>query len=331
MKGGLFGLENVYSNPEFNSQVNDFEDEYHLPDPEVKVVDNEMLSKLKSLKHRYRDFGEYCDAMDLFDSYIRQLVNKYGGKKRFRILYQLGLISEYIPVIPTLRRTKINKLYIEKGLPRVQTDTFDTSYIEVPSIEDVEEPDVEFSLKDKDEDKIFDKSIKSVSRDAVARDIDMIEKFYKSKVKHPTRLSKKAHKERILKHRFLVEDYVPIKNLEEEYYRRKDLEEFEVVDPEDVVYYKGVTIGKLEAEELEARDILNSIGFKLGINALGKKSRKVIKKAKKKNKKEKKKKKKEAKMSKKYLDSFGNGSVQTFDEYQNAMLNLVYDKLNRGE
>ena len=323
-------MENVYSNPEFNSQVNDFGDEYHQPDPVIDIEDKEMLEQIKSLKRRYRDFGEYCDAMDLFDAYIRQIVDRYGGKKQFRLFNQLGMVKEYIPFVPTLRRTKTNKLYIDKGLPRVQTDRLDTSHIELPSIDETEDVDVSFKLKDQ-KDKIFDSKVKDSTRNKVAQDIEQIERFYKGKVKHPTRLSKKVQKERILRQKFLKDDYVPVSKLEEEYYHRKDLGQYEIIDPDALVYYKGVTIGKLEAEELETRDILNELGFNLGINALGKKSRKVVKKAKKKSKKEKKKKKKEVKMSKKYMESFSKGNVQTFDEYERAMLNLVYDKAERGE
>ena len=86
-----------YTNPEYYSKVNDYGDDYHKPEEEVKK--NELELEVRKLKRRYRSFDEWCDAINAYNNYMENLISKYGGKKKFKLYYAIGLIKEYIPYI----------------------------------------------------------------------------------------------------------------------------------------------------------------------------------------------------------------------------------------
>ena len=108
-------MEYVYSNPEYVSKVNDFGDDYHKPESEYDAYDKEVLRKLRSMKRTYRDPNEFCEIKTLYIQYTKDLIAKYGGKKRFKKLYALGFIKDYIPFCPVLRRIKKNKYFYKDG------------------------------------------------------------------------------------------------------------------------------------------------------------------------------------------------------------------------
>jgi hypothetical protein len=107
--------EYEYSDPGLSSRVNDFGDEYHLPDDDEANQEKSILKDVKRLKRRYRNFGEYCEAMRLYQNYCNDLIDKYGGKKRFRFALAIGMVKEYIPFKPEIRNDKRNKPYIKGG------------------------------------------------------------------------------------------------------------------------------------------------------------------------------------------------------------------------
>ena len=47
---------------------------------------------------------------------MENLISKYGGKKKFKLYYAIGLVKEYLPKYkPELRHTKNNRPYIKEG------------------------------------------------------------------------------------------------------------------------------------------------------------------------------------------------------------------------
>ena len=320
----------VYKNEDYLSEVNDFGDEYHQPDEEKIVInDDDLFAAVKGLKRRYRDIDEYFDAMNVFNTYIDNLVEIYGGKKRFKLAIQLGLVKEYIPVVPVLRKTKANKPYIEKNLPRVDKERFDTSIYESPKVDPKRVVKITFGLKDR-KSKVFSGFTSDLNREQIVQNIETIEKWYQNKTKHPTKLSKKAQKRRIMRSRFLKEDYVPFEQRLDEYWEKVDMGP-STADKDTIINYKGVCLNEVEAEEIEARDALRAIGLKIGVKMLSKKSRKIVKKSKEKKKKESKKKKNNSKLKRKYLDSFGVGEHETFSDFERSVQSFVASEIRGGK
>jgi hypothetical protein len=319
----------VYEDHGFDSKVNDFNDDYHKPELEISVTDSDTLKKVKSLKRRYRDFGEYCDAIIIFEDYMDDLIDAYGGKKRFKNMMLMGMVKEYIPVVPELKKTKFNKRYIDGKVSRefVDYDLLRNSVVEIP--EDAPLPEVVVGVKvHKNKGKLFEDKVTFGGgiKEKLSADIDTIEQYYKHKVAHPTRLSKKAQKRRIKQQKLFDTDYVCLDERIKEYYYKKDAGIYDDYDPKAIMYYKGSGIAVAEAEELEVYEFLKGLGFNMGKKSLGKKSRKIVRRNERKDKKARKKNKKEVKLRKKYMAQFGNGEYQTFGDFEKAATDFVYNK-----
>ena len=116
-------IENVYTNKQFQSEVNDFEDEYHEPDKDYSTNDdimNNLIERLRSQKRKYTNFQQWCEAKEVYIEYTKRLIAKYGGRKKFKLLANIGMIDDYVPYCPKLKRNRKNKTYVTtKDLPYI--------------------------------------------------------------------------------------------------------------------------------------------------------------------------------------------------------------------
>ena len=324
--------EYEYSNPRYRSYVNDFNDEYHEPEREVNWISKDTISNLKQIKRRYRDFGEYCDAMTLINRYLDDLVDRYGGKKRFKLLLQLEMVKEYLPILPVLRRTKKNRRFIDGNESREYTEKADMrEAIKAIKVKEFDSLKIDFGFTKKIQDglmdKIKDNLLKDKSGRMVAAELDTIEAFYQARVRRPTKKQKKKMKKKILKRRnnFNQEEYYSMDQRIDDYYWRKDNNIDDSYDPNEVINYKGTTYRRSEADEIEVADQLKELGIDLGMRQLSKHTRKVVKRKNKKLKKSSKTKKKEEKMRKTYMKMFSDGKYQTFKDFENEVRDFARD------
>lgn len=323
----------VYTNKDWESEVNDFGDDYHKPPIEDQsMLDRDLVSRVKGLKRRYRDFGEYSHAMELLEKYMSVLVEAYGGKKKYKFMKDLGLVKEYIPILPTLRKIKRNIPFIKGKIKWVPDETVNDSDYGSPSAKDINIDDIEVNFKKAAKGKMFKDMFKrDLNRERIAADLQQIEEYYSKKEKKPTKLSKKVYKRRVKRLKKLSNfEHPPVKQRLKDYEIIKFMGDDYVKDPNAVVNYKGVTLNVQEVDEIETRDILRKAGFRIGLEALGKKSRKVIIRSKKAKRKAKKKKKKAVKLNKRYLEQFGSGGYDAFGEFDHTIKTLVGKSL-RGE
>lgn len=315
-----------YTHEEFKSKVNDFGDDYHLPDPEVKSEEKEMMYQLRKMKRKYRNFGDWCEAKALYINYTKGLIEKYGGKKRFKFLYTIGRVPDYIPYCPSLKFVKANKKYYEGGLPaeepalELKTPQYETD-IRIPK-------NISADIVVMKKLKVRDPFGKDRIRESINEELRIIGEYYKGRVKHPTRLSKKAQKRRIMARAYTTDTkYIPIEKRYKEYKKRLwayDYEE-DKIDPDAYIYYKDSLLSKQDAEEIELYDALKERGIMVEKKTLSKGSQKVIRNKKFKTKKKKKGKKKNTK----YVDSFTNGRYSSFDEFEREMLAMTSRELNK--
>lgn len=90
----------------FEPHINDFGDDYHKSDDMLYGDSNEAIRKIR---RKYRNYNDYLDAVNVITEYLEGLADKYG-RKMFRMLYEMGSITEFIPPMPKYRKTERNLL-----------------------------------------------------------------------------------------------------------------------------------------------------------------------------------------------------------------------------
>jgi hypothetical protein len=254
-------------------------------------------------------------------------------------MLQLELVDEYLPIIPILKRTKMNRQYIEGKAVREYTDRFDcTEAIKrIRPTVNFEDLEIDYSFSSKGFGTLLSKmkdrmtAGDRLSGQFVAAEIDAIEEFYAKRLKMPTKKAKKKAKKKILqrkvKGKILKSDYYTMDDRIADYYWRKDNDIEDDYDPNEVINYKGTTYRRSEADEIETAEELKSIGIDLGMRQLSKSTRKVVKRKNKKNKKAMNKSKKENKLRKSYMKQFSDGRYETFKSFKKD----VGDWMSRGK
>ena len=108
-------VEYKYNNSAYVSEVNDFGDQYHAENVVYESDDavmDRLLQKVRSHKRKYTNFSQWCEAKEEYIEYTERLIAKYGGKKRFQFLAAIGMVDDFIPYCPVLKKTSKNKMYI---------------------------------------------------------------------------------------------------------------------------------------------------------------------------------------------------------------------------
>ena len=322
--------EHVYVNERFISKVNDFGDDYHKDDSEMEH--NILLKRVKNIKRRYRDFAEYCEAIDIINDYMDWLIfDKWGGEKRFDFYWQVGLMKDYLPAIPKLKKTRYNYKYMKEGVSGFDKTHFDNTIGKPLPEPDTDRIKIKVKFSKKTEDIFTSKYEASQVREELGVGLEDIRKYYHLKKGKPIKLSKQALKRRIDKEKELDTEEYTATALIKEYYRRLDSKDFDYDDPNQLFEYKRAFIRRSEIEELQVYELLKSCG--IGVSkTLSKKSRRLVepkKKDKKLKKAEKKAKKKEKKMQEKIMESFRTNNYETFDQFTNEIMTVVASDLGR--
>ena len=101
----------------FNLKIQIYDDDYNVieneDEKEVPDDDQSLLAKVKKLRRRYTNFVEYNGARVIYEEYMSNLIEKYGGLRKFELAYHLHHIKEFIPNQPRLKMTKRNR-FLEK-------------------------------------------------------------------------------------------------------------------------------------------------------------------------------------------------------------------------
>jgi hypothetical protein len=326
-----------YSKEDYYSKVNDFGDDYHKAEEELSTgFDKELMTKVRTLKRKYRDFEEFYDAKEVYNQYADYLIEKYGGKKRFKFLYQIGMVKEYIPFCPELRNIKKNRPYIKQGLPLVPEyeASWGPKVLTEEEWEELYKVGINFKLgKSKYSMKLRDeKRIRTSIESSVADDLNLISSYYSGRIKDPTALSHKSRRRKIMEERYKNNTYVPVAKRYAEYQERHwryDYDE-DRIDPDAYVFYKDVSLSIEEAQECELYDWLEQHGIKTRKRRLSKAARKVVRKTstlKIKGKKKKKKKKGKNIMRTKFMDKFSKSGYNTFGDFAKEMQSLALEQI----
>ena len=319
-----------YTNPEYYPKINDFGDDYHKDESELTTsYDRELMNKLRSMKRKYRDFDEYCQAKRIYNDYGKWLIEKYGGKKRLKFFHQLGLVKEYIPFCPELRKIKKNRSYVKGGLPLIHDLEMDLPKPEQYSSEvTVKIKFSEIEMKHKD---IREMYFKEDIRDSISSDLTLIGEFYKHRAPRPTRLDHKSVRKQLLQERYHNQDDIPFKKKIKKYNKRRYKLDFVEthIDPNAYTIYKDVSLNLTEVRKIETYEWLKGLGVRVSRKALGKAGRQVVRRSIKFNKKGKKKKGKSI-MRSKYMKDFKQKRYDSFKDFERDLLDVTEKKMREG-
>lgn len=283
-------IENVYTNKQFYSEVNDFEDEYHEPDKDYSTNDdimNNLIERLRSQKRKYTNFQQWCEAKEVYIEYTKRLIAKYGGRKKFKLLANIGMIDDYVPYCPKLKRNRKNKTYVTtKDLPYIPEFKASEDFIDkiVITDEDLDAINCKIDVK------ITNSEInvkKVIGMDEIEKNINndlmKIETYYRGRVRKLTRRKKREQEAKIRKDFLKPEnqEMMSFSDLMKKYNKRKDLGLYVEDMQEEIqrIKYRDVAYGPNEEAEIEFLDILEKdIGISVGREIISKKSMKVIRK-----------------------------------------------------
>lgn len=330
-------VEYTYNNSAYYSEVNDFGDEYHEEDVEYTSDDevmNNLLQKLRTHKRRYTNFADWCEVKEEYIEYTERLVAKYGGKKRFKFLATIGMVDDYIPFCPMLKKTKKNKVYIKsKDIPYVPVFKSMSELVDKVIID----PKVLKKLNLKVDIKVTNCNLdirELIGADNIEKnindDLSRIEAYYRGRTTKLTSHRKREHEIELRKEIIAPKEDDGIcfsKMMKKyEYNMNHGLYVEDIEKDVQRIRYRDVAITSADEAEVEVYNSLKELGLNIGRNIVSKKSMKVIRKvqgdAKKKKPKKKKGKHIERSKEMKKLMKKGYG---TYDSFQTDL-----QKLSKG-
>jgi len=288
-------------------KIHDFGDQYHLPDD---LVFGNASEEIKKIKRKYGSFASYQAALITIEEYMENLVEKYGGIKHFKMMLSIGMVHEYVPPIPRLKKTKENMAQERLGVvfSTVDKDHQDFSVdqdIMVPQGEDeeIKGNGIQFVYRDYvDTVKVKTNKLQAITdEETIAQDLAMLQEYSQREGERLAREGKKKKSSRSL--------------IKEAKRRKKELEKLNrpktvsqilddfVYNNEDhqdgddqMMYYRGVLTRRDDVNSAKVANAFAAAGFdpKAEVENVGsKKLRKMIRveldNSKKKKKKDKKK------------------------------------------
>lgn len=96
----------------------DFYDEFYN---NTEISDE--LKAARQIRRVYKNYTDYLAAIEIRNNYIDSLIEKYGGSDEFQKKLSIGLVQDWIPVLPILsKRSSDYDLYLSGILP-MESDT----------------------------------------------------------------------------------------------------------------------------------------------------------------------------------------------------------------
>ena len=327
-------MEYTYNNSAYYSEVNDFDDEYHKEDVEYTSDDeimNNLLQKIRTHNRRYTNFAEWCEVKEEYIEYTERLIAKYGGKKRFNFLATIGMVDDYIPFCPMLKKTKKNRMYIKsKDLPYVpvfegMSELVDKVIIDTEVLEKLNlRVDLKVTKCNLDISELI--GVDNIKKN-INDDLSRIETYYKGRTTKLTSRRKREHEIELRKEIVAPKENEGIcfsKMMKKyEFNMNHGLYIEDIEKDVERIKYRDVAITSADETEIEVFNSLKELGLNIGRNIVSKKSMKVIRRVQGevKKKKPKKKKGKHIKRDKDMKKILKKG-YSTYDSFQTDLQKL---------
>ena len=103
--------------------------------------DDPRLKEIKTNRKKESDYWKYRYKLDLYNSYMNDLAQKYGSMEMVESLDECGSLEEFIPVKPKLKMNKRNRMITKLGiLPPVKGCEFNPHefFEELPKVSEKE-------------------------------------------------------------------------------------------------------------------------------------------------------------------------------------------------
>lgn len=103
--------------------------------------DDPRLKEIKTNRKKESDYWKYRYKLDLYNSYMNDLAQKYGSMEMVESLDECGSLEEFIPVKPKLKMNKRNRIITKLGiLPPVKGCEFNPHefFEELPKVSEKE-------------------------------------------------------------------------------------------------------------------------------------------------------------------------------------------------
>lgn len=317
-----------YKNEAYEPRVHDFGDAYHLPDDCIDDNDS-VLSKVKMIRKRYTDWFRYQDAIELYDRYMKNLFQKYGGKKQFKLAVLLGQMRDYIPNYPELRKTKRNKYFIENRvranyvLGEPEFEAGDTESLPPAIVE------VTIGKESKSLDGICNSIMKRnrVKEDQIVEELDIMDSYWrKQHEKEMNSLKKKDKKKykKLLRRKISFQSihYRSLMDKVNLYDKRKRDKFMGIEEGEQERFvYKDAVFTRRQSEDMAVIERLKELGVRPP--KLTKAQTRVIRASKKEQKKREKLLKKNREDERHFMSDFTNDQFDDFMSFEQSMLDLT--------
>lgn len=94
--------------------TNDFGDEYWVSGIQIKC--KEAFNKIQNIRKSYRNIHQWIEACEIYDEYIRQIIDYHGGMEIIQACLDAGETPEGWKPRPKLKMTKQNKEIVKTGI-----------------------------------------------------------------------------------------------------------------------------------------------------------------------------------------------------------------------
>lgn len=316
-----------YKNSAFEPKVHDFGDSYHLPDAYDEENDS-IIAKVKMIRKRYTDWFMYQDAIELYDRYIENLYEKYGGKKKFKLAMLLGQVKDYIPNYPELRRTKRNRYFIDNKVSSnivLGEPTFEPSPIEDKPVK------IKVDIGDNKSSKVIQtlyndiQKRKKFDNQEIVEEMDILDRYWHNQHKKSENLKRKDKKKKVKKllRKKIEFQALTYRSLTDKVnlYDKAKRDKFMGIERgiQERFVYKDAVYTARENEDMIVFEKLKALGIKP--SKLSKNQMKVVRASKKQEKKKRKLERKNLKAERHFMSDFTNGQFEDFQTFEDGVLN----------
>ena len=324
-----------YKNPSFIPRIHDFGDDYHLPDVDE---DNGALPmvQVKKIRRRYQNWFDYLDACNLYDEYVTQLKNKYGGDTQFKLAMLMGQVREYIPNYPQLKKNRRNRYYYKNRIPRIEREQVEFEEAKPEEIANLPDPKVKVKLANaKKIDTLYSRSADFTSNSIaqIAGELDMLNAYW---IRNSERIENmkvgKKRKKRLKRslNRKTLKISLQYRSISDilamDAKRRKDKFFNRLEEDSNLGYYKGSFVSMAEQDQLEITEQLKSLGVvfsKLTKSSTKLIRNKLLKRSKEGSKKKRKKRRKMAKLDAEFAMDISGDYYSNYKELEEGLAEMT--------
>ena len=317
----------TYTDQDYEPEVRDYGDSYH--DPELAQSDGgSFMENVRTIKRKYTNYFDWLDAVQVYNEYTEQLIEKYGGSfQALQLAWLTKQFEDYIPVKPQLRKTRRNRILLRDRV------TERPSKEEAPVI--ITYPDdytgpinptvCAFNGKDS---KFYAQIANSISdelpAEAIGQELDQLTQWYKMSQQRMKNLARTKRGRRLqqkmtrIKRMKMNSNYVGLTELVNEHREDRRNTFFGIEeDDKSTMWYKGTILRTRDVAEIDTIEKLKTLGVNLG--KASRVTAKIIRKKRKKSKKI----KKAAKYERKFMRKATGGRCDDFGLFEKEMINLT--------